>query len=807
RFVVVLFFDVLLLVFCLVHLPSVARRPAAPFEVSGSRDSVLVTRVLYRDAARDLVEGDILLSWNNLRVPLPEAVEFLSDMGTIGGTVPIVVARNGGSLQTSITLVPFYPSPRFLVISTIVGIIVWIIGVFILWNAPRGLTGMVLQWTMMAFAVTILITLGAVQPGDWMSSIDRLLFLFGYMGVVSLFFYFTLIYPTPKTSSNLRAAFWTFVPAIGLAVGLSVNHLLDLRTGSTDYFVSFQTLFDLFHISLFLYIGGAILCVLLSLKNAATGEERKQMQWIVWGICIGAFPFLVFHVLPQILFSTYFMPEEFATIFFLAIPFSFSMSFLKYHFLDIEVLINRSIVYTILFLFISIAFVLGFLLVTSSLGGQVPFEDYLVIAGVSLLAAFLFVPARDGLQRILDETLFAARANFRTAIGAITEHLHKALTPDGLFRELGESIGRLVPTSRLAVYEAVEGSLRLRHSRGGSAADRIAFPQTAESWTRVALPDAAKLAGPPANPGLTRWLDEAGFSLAVALTKETGAVLGVLMLSPRIRGERFLPEEVDLITTACAHAADILERLRVQERMFLEQEERKRAQELSELKTYFVSSVSHELRMPLTSIRMFAETLRLGRVSGARQRKEYLEIIEGESERLTRLIENVLNFAKIEKGLKEYQFEEGRIEDVIRKVVKSVGYEVRAVRGKLTTRITRNLPKIRMDRDAVQQLLMNLISNALKYSIQTRQVRLTARKSGRAIVLEVADKGIGIAEKELPHIFEKFYRVRDVRSQQVGGVGLGLPLVKHVAEAHGGKIQVRSVKGKGTTVSVILPLR
>lgn len=805
-FAATLLLDVLLLALCLVHLPFVAQRPAAPFQATNTGGNVAVSRLLVPEAAREILVGDVIVGWNGIHVPLSEAIEFLADMGTIGNTVSLTIEREGSLRTAAVTLVPFYSSPRFLLISAIVGLIVWIIAVFILWNAPRGLTGAILHWTMIAFAVTILITLGAVRPGSLMSAVERFIFFFAYVGVVPLLFYFTLIYPSSKISTKGRAAIWTFLPAFLLASGLSYTHLSDLHSGSLDLFVPFQTLFDLFHVSLFAYMGGVLFCIGLSLKRAGSGEERKQMQWIVWGIGISSFPFLVLHVLPQILFSAYFMPEEFATIFFLAVPFSFLMSFLKFHFLDIEVLINRSIVYGILLLFISITFALGFLLVTSSFGERLPFREYTLITGVSLITAFLFVPLRDLLQRMLDETLFVARANYRTAVGLLSERLHQCLTPADLYRELVESIGNLVPTSQLALYELDHGSLRLQASRG-SASILLRAPEIKGFWRRVALPDAVTPDRLASDPRLQEWLLETGFSMGAALSSETGEILAVILLSPRVRGERFQSEEVDLITTACAQAADILERLRLQGRMFLEHEERKRAEELSELKSYFVSSVSHELRMPLTSIRMFAETLRLGRVAGQRQRREYLQIIEGESERLTRLIENVLSFAKVEKDLKEYHFEEGRIEQVVRKALNSMRYEVRSVNGVLTTRIARNLPKFRMDRDAVQQLLMNLISNALKYSTRKKRVRVTVRKKGRLIVVEVADNGLGISEEELPHIFQKFYRVRDAQSQQVGGVGLGLPLVKHVAEAHGGSVDVKSTKGKGTTVSVTFPVR
>jgi signal transduction histidine kinase len=205
---------------------------------------------------------------------------------------------------------------------------------------------------------------------------------------------------------------------------------------------------------------------------------------------------------------------------------------------------------------------------------------------------------------------------------------------------------------------------------------------------------------------------------------------------------------------------------------------------------------------------MFAETLRLGRVSTGRQRSEYLEIIEGESERLGRLIENVLNFAKIEKGVKEYKFESTDIAGIARKAVAILRYEFKSAGGMLKAGIPRKLPSAVVDGEALQQVILNLLSNALKYNTgRTKRARLDIRIRKGFLFLDVSDNGIGISPEELPRIFEKFYRVRDSRSRQVGGTGLGLPLVRHVVEAHGGTVNVRSVVGKGTVVSIRIPLK
>ncbi|MEX2117148.1 MAG: ATP-binding protein [Bacteroidota bacterium] len=806
-FVVVLLVDVLLLVLCLLHLPSVSQRPRAPFETGMSVDGVRITRILDQSAAGDLRAGDRVLSWNTLPIDIPEAVEFLADMQSIGQKVSMKIERAGAANTVSIALIPFYSSPRFLIISSIVGIIIWLIGLFIHWSAQPDLTARVLHWAMMAFAVAILITPGAITK-DTTSTIARILFFFSYIGVVALFFYFTLLYPTSKTRSRALAGVLTFLPAVVLAGLLNSLQILQIRTGSLENFYEFQILFDVFQVMLFAYVTGAVVCILMSFKTAGTAEERKRLEWIVWGLCIGSIPFLFLHVLPQLLISRYLIPEEYATIFFLAIPFSFSISFLRYHFLDIEVLINRSIVYALLSILGIIAFTLAFLLVTSAFETHALFEEYLVIAGVSLIMALLFAPARDRLQRIIDETLFAARANFQASLNSLSVRFHASLTTEELYKTLADGLSRVLPVRNLAVYELKGGGLQRRAESGSGTPSWIAFPLKHMGKGALWVTAGSVAAGIPANESMRGWLEDAGFSILLVLTDEAGRSIGAVGLNAKTRGDRFQREEIDLLMTAGAQASEVHARLQLQQRMFLEAEERMKLRELSELKSYFISSVSHELRMPLTSIRMFAETLRLGKVSGGRKKKEYLSIIEGESERLGRLIENVLNFSKIEKGIKEYKFEQVDVASIGKKAAAALRYDFDSVGGVLQVRVSRKLPALEADGEALQQVILNLLSNALKYSVgRTKRVRLAMMAKGGSVIIEVSDNGIGIAKEELPSIFEKFYRVRDDRSRQVGGTGLGLPLVRHVVEAHGGSIEVRSTVGKGTTFTVKIPVK
>lgn len=226
---------------------------------------------------------------------------------------------------------------------------------------------------------------------------------------------------------------------------------------------------------------------------------------------------------------------------------------------------------------------------------------------------------------------------------------------------------------------------------------------------------------------------------------------------------------------------------------------------LAEMRSSFVSAVSHELKTPLTAIRMFAETLRMKRPGDAAMRDEYLDTIVNESERLTRLLNNVLDFSKIEQGTKSYRRASHSLAEIVRFTAQAMRYSLEQQRFTLRTEIEENMPPALVDRDAIEQAILNLLANAQKYSGDSRDIEMRLRSEDCMAVIEVTDHGIGIEPAQQNRIFERFYRVPGPETDRIPGTGLGLTLVQHIAEAHGGHVTVRSEPGKGSTFALVLP--
>jgi signal transduction histidine kinase len=230
-----------------------------------------------------------------------------------------------------------------------------------------------------------------------------------------------------------------------------------------------------------------------------------------------------------------------------------------------------------------------------------------------------------------------------------------------------------------------------------------------------------------------------------------------------------------------------------------------REMRVAALRSQFVSSVSHELKTPLTAIRMFAETLQLDRVAPA-TRADYLDTIVRETERLTRLLNNVLDFSKIEEGRKAYRRETASLADVVRAAARAMAYPLEQHGFELKVDIDDTLPAASVDTDALEQAILNLLTNAMKYSGSGRRIDLRLHRAGREAIISVRDEGIGIPVADHARIFEKFYRISTPENQRIPGTGLGLTLVDHIVNAHDGSVHVESAPGRGSLFSIHLPL-
>ena len=228
-------------------------------------------------------------------------------------------------------------------------------------------------------------------------------------------------------------------------------------------------------------------------------------------------------------------------------------------------------------------------------------------------------------------------------------------------------------------------------------------------------------------------------------------------------------------------------------------------EKLDKMRKEFVANVSHELRTPLTTIRSYTETL----LDGALDNKEYtlnfLKVINSESERMTRLVKDLLQLSKLDYDKMEWNMKSLSILNILRDCVVKMEMAAKQKNQSLSFEAIGELCEINGDKDRIEQVIINIISNAIKYTPENGSIKVTAKRLKDSVEIRIADSGIGIPKDDLPRLFERFYRVDKARSRSMGGTGLGLSIAKNIVEAHKGSIRIESEYGKGSEVIINFP--
>ena len=229
----------------------------------------------------------------------------------------------------------------------------------------------------------------------------------------------------------------------------------------------------------------------------------------------------------------------------------------------------------------------------------------------------------------------------------------------------------------------------------------------------------------------------------------------------------------------------------------------RREMEFVRLKSDFVSNVSHDLRTPLALIRMYAETLEMGRLAGEEKRQEYYSTIVKETERLTRLVNNLLNFSRMEAGRRPYALSRLDLNALVRSVLDSFSPHLESEGFSPVVDLDPLVPEILADSEAVQEALMNILDNAVKYSGTEKYLRVATGIRMDDVYVEIEDHGPGIPPEYRERVFETFFRVPSPHTSGAKGSGLGLAIARHIMEAHGGRIDLKSKHGKGSTFTLV----
>jgi signal transduction histidine kinase len=741
---------------------------------------------------------------NETPVATPDELRFRAQSLPPGDVVRIVGGAGARAVELAAQLTPFQRGV------TLIGGLFFFAVIFLVFCPRFDRPGVgVFFWATLLFGMAVLIGGIARPPGAlWPGSLLPLLWILALSFLPYLFVHMSLTFPrrhpllgrAPLIEPLLLVLSLTFFVAQSAAT-LYYFYLPD-GAAWTNY-ARIRVLAQLY-----LVVAIAVGCVLFfrSSRRLELTRERQQAKWLLWGFTLGVTPYVFLRTVPRVLGLAPPLGIEIDRILELAIPIAFTFAVVRYQFLDIDIIIRRSLIYSLLAalmvgLYVLLAVLLG-RWVRARVPGVAPYIPFVAAA----VPVALFEPTRRTLGRWVDRTFFKIRYSHDQALRALQQALPDAASQDELIQTIAAPIRDHLQPNRLEILLGTGGRLpsdaEERSARWMRALDGlVAFPPRP-----IAAPGATSL------PEIERQefpeeLRREGIQLAVPLAAHA-APLGWLLLGEKQTERRYVEEDLRLLEGTATEAAIALERIRLVQQVADEGNARRRLGEIDRLKSDFLSRVAHDLRTPITSVGWSTQNL-LDGLAGAptEQQREVLETVRSSTRQLERLVNNLLEISRLELSTSRVQLGPVDLAAVVGETIRAlkplaarrgIGLELRAGAG---------LEPVWGDRDKLLEVAANLIENAIKYAPPNTpvEIALTPGEAGR-VHLEVRDHGPGIAPGESEIIFERFCQGRPSPHAESGGFGLGLYIVRSFLEAMGGTVRVENHPEGGARFVCILEI-
>lgn len=771
-----------------------------------TENNVIVIQKSYGDIGK----GAAIIKMDTDTIRSEFQLELLLDRKSEGDTVTFITSEENIAKANKVILISCYDNARFIIISLFAGLAFLFCSVFVINKKIDDASARVLFWVLLLFAIATVTSPGKVN-NDFISYMMRLVHALSFVLGISTFLHFSVIFPVRKKYAK---AFITisYIPLFFLSILLIAAIFKAIGTFD-DYWIKFYgKLWDVLYIVFLASMTLGVFIFYNSVKSFKHKADKAKVKWILWGLSIGVFPYLILFVIPGIFNLHISIDEDYMLLFLIFVPVSFATAVIKHKLFDIELIINRSIVYSILTGIILLLYFAIVALLTTIFNEAARNVNNIVSLAATIAIAVIFNPARIRIQKFVDRTFYREKYNFEQAVSSFTNDISGCSTLNMLGLGIIAGIEIHIPIDRIGVFILDEKGERLtvlsqkNIDKAIQNIEGFQLQNIVKDFKKPFAIETAVQAGAEIDTSLSEILAKLELSAAIPLKIELDNFIGVIVLGKKLSGLKYSINDFELLNVFSSEAAISISKLRMQELLVLKELEKQKLEELNSLKSFFVSSVSHDLKTPVTSIKMFTELLKHSTALPESKKKEYLEIINGESENLTRLIENILDISKMESGTKTYRFEPIDFNKLICSIVKQMEYRFRINKFKIHTSFSDKDLKIMADEDSVLSAVSNLINNSIKYSTKIRDISITTGKEDSNIFVNVTDKGIGIPEEQLGDIFTPYFRITQNLNKKVKGTGLGLAIVKHVMDTHKGSIKIKSTPQEGTSITLLFPM-
>lgn len=746
-----------------------------------------------------------LIQIDNIQIQRTKDIEFILSQKQIGDKAQFLIKAENGHIEKKETLIiPYYSQFAFPVIYLLIGIFCLVIGFLVLLLRFQEIKARIFYWSSLAFSSSLIISGGFhCLRQEWSSYLPGILFYISYPLAPALLLHFSFIISSRK---KIKYVFLTYFPAMLFVLALETTFLWASLKSSIEIYRIYQSIIYIFRYYVVILVLAAVINLINYYRKAFLEVERAQIKWLLYGLIVGLGPFILFYQLPRVLKVNPLLSEEFSSIFFIFIPVTFALAIIKYRLMNIELIINRSLVYGALTIFTVGIYLFSVEILQVIIARFFNIQRTALSAAAALAAAAAFHPARRKIQELVDKSFYRVSYDYRRTIIDFNNKAQRMIKPDHLADFFLTKLNRVLPLEKisLSLYSAATKppSLILYRDEGGEEGQKTSLFLNKKQI--MARKKAVRIEE-DLDFSQEDWLQAEGLELIIPLVFKSTNLAGLLCLGRKKSSQKFSREDLELLRAMTNELVLNLERIKLQEDIIYERAEKEKLDELNRLKTEFIATVSHELRTPMTSIRGMTEMLSDGKVKDRLRQEELLKLMAGETRRLSRLLHNILDFGRIEQKTKKYKFQKAEVKSIIEEEVKIFQNKLEKENFIMRTFLPANPVFLNLDVDALRQALTNLIDNAIKYSTDTREIEIELVDMKEEVEIQIRDKGIGIPLEDQAKIFEKFYRHPEACHFQPQGVGLGLKIVKHIMEAHQGEIRVESQPGRGSTFSLIFP--
>jgi signal transduction histidine kinase len=838
-----------------------------PFRWENRDDHVVITELI--DPSSAVAPGDVVLRLGKVPVRHSSEIEFALDGVPQSERVVAVIRRGENEMVVELALRPRF-SWRYITINFFLGVFTMLMGAWVYFSKSREKRARLFFWLTFTLGVAILIATERLPPGPkpWIYILPGL-YWFIYPFFPAVFVHFITSFPREKLafrSARVQTRL-IYAPAFFFAVVMQASHLVTLLSRDIEHFRGYFRLYDWHRLYLVAFFFLALATLLHSYITAKTASDKDKVRWVLWGLAAGCSPFIVLWSIPLILGAAPLVPEDFTYLALLLTPLSIAFAIVKHRFLDIDVVINRSLVYGVLTVMIA-----GAYLLISALAGQVllamsPEASRNVTIFCTLIAALLFNPAKQKVQNFIDRTFYRVKYNYRLVTKEFAQRMVKTRTQAEVLEDVVAHLRAAVPFEKMAIlsyaydrFAIIAGfGIGEEARRRLVAAESAARLKSALQSALLAAGDSQSVAGAVLEPPLA----ETHFEMLLPVPMSAGES-GLLLLGPKLSGEKYSEEDLELFAALSTEAFHAIARIRFQETAIHERAEREKLEALNQLKDEknrelelknqeiiraqeklvtqeklaslgaLTAGIAHEIKNPLNFVNNFA-ALSMELVSELRDElekrktknvngddfeniEEILETLEQNAEKINHhgkradsIVRNMMMHSRGKAGEREMTDINHLLDESVNLTYHGLRAQDAAFNISIEKEYDDTVGQLKVVPQDLQRVFLNIINNAC-YAAHEKKIKLGdnfspklsvfSRELKDKIEIRIRDNGNGIPAEIREKIFNPFFTTKPTGQ----GTGLGLSISYDIiVQQHRGEINVETEEGKFTEFVVRLP--